>query len=250
MHARMAAAGQALSLNWAGYVAESTTPSLNSGVGSWIVPTLQCPTRGHYDSSTWVGQGGVVANDVLYQTGTAAACDDGVVSYRAWWEQVPNLVEQDFPDAVVAGDHFQGSVGFPAAGTIQLTLVDFGKAWPKTATSYEWREVKTIANAQPGYSIECVVERPSFEDGSFELLAPFKPTGFKYFARTPWNLPGCQTTDPTSGTPILIAKKGQTVPAGITIIPVSMVNEGGLFLVRTSAPSRTGAIRVVWHGPA
>jgi hypothetical protein len=237
-----AAASTNTSLNWAGYVAVSNTRSINFGVASWIVPAVTCPATGHTDVSVWIGQGGDIAGDTLFQTGTSSRCDDGVKSYGAWWEQVPGTTEQDYPDAVAAGDYIQAYFHDLASSptTIELSIADFG---PQVTSNIKWEESVTRPSSQFGYSMECVVERPRLTNGSYENLADFKETQF-VFDEHIWDLPACED-DADIGT-IRLAEQGQKLPAGMQVIAYSMVNQRGASLATPSGPSATGAFTVTW----
>ena len=87
-----AAAGAAVSTNWAGYVSKGHDPSarFRRVVGSWTQPAASCARAVAY-SAFWVGLGGYSAGARLEQTGTEADCTkSGRPRYAAWYEFFPN----------------------------------------------------------------------------------------------------------------------------------------------------------------
>ncbi len=92
---------QSTSLNWAGYV--STGGTYTSVGGTWIVPTPTGATNVSTSAdATWVGIGGVTSSDLI-QSGTQAVVENGVPTYTAWIEGLPNY-QQTIPLAIHGGD--------------------------------------------------------------------------------------------------------------------------------------------------
>ena len=76
------------STNWSGYAALSGKFTAVSG--SWIVPVVSGTSGVSTADATWVGIGGVSANDLI-QTGTTNNVDSaGTVSTYAFYELLPN----------------------------------------------------------------------------------------------------------------------------------------------------------------
>jgi Peptidase A4 family len=153
----LAATQEAVSENWAGYVATPNQASGFSGVSAqWTQPAVDCSaTQQATYSAYWVGIGGGGSNSqALEQIGTQGDCDaSGNTSYYAWYELVPsapvklnlqiNPGDKVYARTVVKGDQ------------ITLRIVDqtTGKAWGKTLT---------MTSATPDTSTaEWVAEAPS-----------------------------------------------------------------------------------------
>jgi Peptidase A4 family len=134
----LAATQEAVSENWAGYVATPNQASGFNGVSAqWTQPTVNCSTAQQPTySAYWVGLGGGGAHSqALEQIGTQGDCDaSGNTSYYAWYELVPsapvklnlqiNAGDTVYARTVVKGDQ------------VTLRIIDetTGKAWGKTLT--------------------------------------------------------------------------------------------------------------------
>ena len=155
------------SLNWAGYFAENTSPTINDTVtkvaGTWVQPSVNCGNDKTAIVVIWVGIDGAVSSTVE-QTGSFAQCVKGTASYSLWWELYPkNSVQLISTITVHPGDTITGSVTFSSAtGKFTMTVADGSKSFSKTGT-------------QPGTersSAECIVERPggaSTSNGLYSL---------------------------------------------------------------------------------
>jgi hypothetical protein len=213
---------------------------------------VTCPATGKFYSSAWLGLGGDVSGDKLFQTGTGSDCLAGNAVYNAWWESVPGNGEQDYPDTVLPGDHMRALVSWYAYdnSSVQMELLDFGQTWPSyAAPQAQWTEEAyaptTTTSVYGAKSIECIVERPQLR-GSLTRLANFGSTHFNRVNGTPWSLPGCQTEQSTYGEYRLA--QASTVPGpGATISALNMVNDAGQTLASTTSPSTTGAFAVTWR---
>jgi hypothetical protein len=83
-------ATQITSGNWAGYVVHTDGAQIRRVRGSWIQPAIRCVNGNDIElSSYWIGLDGS-RNGTVEQTGTAAECRKGVISYSAWWETFPD----------------------------------------------------------------------------------------------------------------------------------------------------------------
>ncbi len=135
-------AQRSLSRNWSGYAATGGTFTAVSGF--WTVPTIGAGTAGV--DATWVGIGGVNSTD-LVQAGTQAVVQSGRVVYSAWWETLPQVV-QEVPLAIKAGDRMNVSISQQSGGTWQVSIKDAtsGQVWQQSVTyrsslsSAEWIE--------------------------------------------------------------------------------------------------------------
>ncbi len=136
------AGSQPLSRNWAGYAATGGT--FTSVSGSWKVPNVSSSATGV--DATWVGIGGVDSNDLI-QAGTQAVVQSGRIVYTAWWETLPQVV-QEVPLTVNAGDQMNVSIAQQSDGTFAVVIKDAtsGQTWQKNVTyrstlsSAEWIE--------------------------------------------------------------------------------------------------------------
>jgi peptidase A4-like protein len=146
---------EAVSQNWAGYVAGGT--QFSSVSGSWVQPAAKCGTGQAY-SAFWVGLGGSSnQSSALEQTGTQADCTaDGGTEYYAWYELVPAApVKLDL--AIKPGDHISAKVSVTGTNvTVSLSDQTTGQS-----------TTKTLQMSEPDTSsAEWIAEAPSACDGS------------------------------------------------------------------------------------
>jgi peptidase A4-like protein len=73
-------------LNWSGY--EVDTKNVTAVHAAWIVPSVTAPPATGY-AATWVGIGGSTTDDLI-QAGTEQDIEDGVTTYYAWVEALPD----------------------------------------------------------------------------------------------------------------------------------------------------------------
>jgi hypothetical protein len=148
-------AQEAVSQNWAGYVAGGT--QFSSVSGSWIQPTAKCGSGQTY-SAFWVGIGGSSnQSSALEQTGTQADCTaDGTTDYYAWYELVPAApVKLDL--AIKPGDHISAKVSVSGSNvTVSLSDQTTGQSTTKTLQM----------DSPDTSSAEWIAEAPSACDGS------------------------------------------------------------------------------------
>ncbi len=148
--------------NWSGYVASaprSTTGTryFTSVTGSWTVPVAHCRGVKEPSSSTvWVGLGGYRSHD-QQEVGTDSNCNaSGRPVYYAWFELVPYLSYQAFPqitDKVAAGDAMTGLVRVISPAEIELRLRDRTRGWTFMR--------KIAYSSQDTSTAEWVVEAPA-----------------------------------------------------------------------------------------
>jgi hypothetical protein len=140
------AAARATSSNWAGYVAHAPGIEFRTIRGAWTVPSVDCSTRHHAYSATWIGLGGYHSyTQGLEQTGTEADCRHGIPRYGAWFELVPDG-EVLVPLAVHAGDRFAARVSVHGRdASVRLSNLTTGRTYRRTlrapaidVTSAEW----------------------------------------------------------------------------------------------------------------
>jgi hypothetical protein len=110
-----------VSNNWAGYVA--TGDSYTGVGGTWNVPTVSATQSDDLSAdATWVGIGGVTSKDLI-QAGTQAIVKDGVVSYNAWYETLPDS-EVLVPLTVRAGDQVTTALNEVRDGHWQIMITN------------------------------------------------------------------------------------------------------------------------------
>jgi hypothetical protein len=99
-------------LNWGGYTAASDfnnpQPVITGVSGSWTVPQVTVSQNNTF-SAVWVGIGGTFGN-TLIQTGTEQDCINGVPTYSAWYELLPNLATTIQTMTISPGDHITASI--------------------------------------------------------------------------------------------------------------------------------------------
>jgi hypothetical protein len=138
-----ASADVSQSRNWAGYAATGGTFTAVSG--TWTVPIVSAGRTAAADA-TWVGIGGVSANDLI-QAGTDATVQSGRVIYTAWVELLPQA-SQPAPLVVSAGDTVSVAITQQSGDTWQILIRDTttGQSYQKRVTyqssrsSAEWVE--------------------------------------------------------------------------------------------------------------
>jgi peptidase A4-like protein len=121
------------SSNWAGYAVSGAT--FTDVKGTWVQPAVTCAAAGSTYAAFWVGLGGMVDNNGgLEQTGTESDCEDGMPSYRAWYELLP-AAAVTVPVAIAPGDTVSAEVSADGAvATLTLTDVTTGQTFSTQAT--------------------------------------------------------------------------------------------------------------------
>jgi hypothetical protein len=141
---------------WSGYMVNSgggNSSALVTGVsGSWTVPVVS-PTENNTFSSVWVGIGGY-GEKTLIQAGTEQEFVDGQAYYSAWYEVLPEYLNQINSMRVLPGDTVTASISLvnDTMGTwlIEVNDVTRGGHFEKTVTYSSSR-----------LSAEWIVERPN-----------------------------------------------------------------------------------------
>jgi hypothetical protein len=109
--------------NWAGYVSAQNGAIYTAVSGSWNIPTPSVTTNTPVSTdATWVGVGGVTGTDLI-QSGTQAVVQNGVVTYEAWIETLPNY-QQIIPLTVRGGDSVAVSLKELSVGQWSLSFSD------------------------------------------------------------------------------------------------------------------------------
>ncbi len=142
--------GLVASVNWSGYAVNGSSGSISAVQGSWVVPTVACPSSGNTYASFWVGIDGFQSKTVE-QTGTDSDCQNGAPSYYAWFEFYPNPSVKITNLAIHPGDEINARVTF-SSGTFKVLITDVtsGLSFSKSAT---------VSNAARS-SAEFIVEAP------------------------------------------------------------------------------------------
>ena len=157
------------STNWSGYADSGSGVAAVSG--SWVQPSVTCPSSGSTYAAFWVGIDGY-SSSTVEQTGTLAQCSNGVATYSAWYEFYPNPMVTISGIAVHPGDTVSASVTYSSStGEFTVTLTDGSNSFSSSAA------VSGAARS----SAEWVVERPALCIGfhcRLTTLANFGSAGF------------------------------------------------------------------------
>ncbi len=146
-----------MSQNWAGY--ELVEPGVSSITATWQVPQV---TGVNGDSSTWVGIGGD-RSPQLIQAGTDQFIKNGIPSYYAWIETLPNPPSTLSELTILPGD------------TVTFTITEQKPgSWQIQATDHEAKQSTTqsLSYASCDCSAEWIEEAPSV-NGHEATLADF-----------------------------------------------------------------------------
>ncbi len=139
------------SSNWSGYVA--STGYYTSVGATWTIPVPgKAPITDLSGDATWVGIGGLATAKDLVQAGTQAVVVNGVVTYQAWYETLPNN-ETITTLHVSGGDTVSTSVRETSPTTWHITItnqtrhISFEKdiTYTSTHATAEWIEERPIA---------------------------------------------------------------------------------------------------------
>jgi hypothetical protein len=154
-------------LNWAGYGLDAQ--GVTAIHAAWIVPAATAPPATGY-AATWVGIGGRDTGDLI-QAGTEQDIEDGVTTYYAWVEVLPDDTLGVSPRRlpVRPGDLF--------AVTITNTGADNWSIMLENRTTNQ-RLTATTTYTSCECSAEWIEEVPEFDDGSDPALANFGTVSF------------------------------------------------------------------------
>jgi len=146
--------------NWAGYIAHKAGVTFTHVQGTWVQPSVSCPTSGLSTSSVWVGIDDV---NTIEQAGTEADCQGkDQPAYYAWYELYPAALVQA-PFAVHHGDRMAVEVNF-SGGKFSFTLKDETTGKHYSPKPQKWSKAKLA-------SVEWIVEDPDWALG--DPLADF-----------------------------------------------------------------------------
>jgi hypothetical protein len=200
-------AQEAVSQNWAGYVAgDSTTGSGFSSVsGSWVEPSVNCSSGQTY-SAFWVGIGGSSdSSQALEQTGTQADCStSGTPTYYAWYELVPAAPVQ-LGLSIHPGDHISAKVNVSGTNvTVSLSDQTTGQS---TTKNLQMDDPDTS-------SAEWIAEAPSACDGGTSgecqplSLADFGTVDFSSASATSGGHTGSISDSDWTAQPVALGSSG------------------------------------------
>lgn len=133
--------------NWTGMQLDGAHTSISA---QWTVPTARCSATRDGMIDQWIGFGsGDSWKDPLNQTGTSAACENGVASYWAWWEQYP-ADPVNYSDPVRAGDVMTSSITAPEGSqNYTMTLRNVTRHWSRTVA---------VTGPDTGTQVEVITE--------------------------------------------------------------------------------------------
>jgi peptidase A4-like protein len=212
--------GTAQSLNWSGYAAYKSGTAFSDVKGSWVAPSVTCPSRKAQYSSFWVGIDGYTSNSVE-QTGTDSDCTGkGSSSYYAWYEMYPAGSVQISGFAVHPGDTISAEVS-RSGSTYTLTIknVTTGRSFSTTSSQ------SGLANS----SAEWVAEAPALCRVSCQIqpLADFGAVDFSGSYTTGNGHTGAISDSAWSNDAITMVTNGGTVKAQ----PTALTSNGTAFSV-------------------
>jgi len=160
------------STNWAGYAINAPAGTVTQAKGSWIQPSVTCPSSGAYLAAFWAGIDGFINSPTVEQTGTIAQCVNGVATYYAWYEFYPAGSVEISSIVIKPGDVISATVKYSSTtGKFTTTIKDVttGKSYTKSASvlgalrsSAEWIE------EAPSYcNLGCLYAMPNFGTASY-----------------------------------------------------------------------------------
>jgi hypothetical protein len=170
-------------LNWGGYAAatdfNNPQPAISGVSGSWTVPEVAVSQTDTF-SAIWIGIGGTFGM-TLIQTGTEQDCVNGLVSYSAWYELLPDNSVTILTVNVSPGDTINASITLsdPTADLWTISLSDL-------SNGQSFRQDFVYNSSR--LSAEWVVERP-FVNNVLTQLADFSLITFSNCSLTMDNTP-------------------------------------------------------------
>lgn len=145
-----------VSLDWAGYVVASDyvnpQPMVTGVNASWLVPSVNVSVEDTF-AAVWIGVGGQLDN-TLIQAGTEQDSINGVATYSAWYELLPDhsvtisSINVRPEDEIKASIHLVDSL----TNSWSVEIVD--------VTSNQ-RFQKEFSYGSSRLSADCIVERPN-----------------------------------------------------------------------------------------
>ncbi len=210
------------SLNWSGYVVETSLTSPQKGAvtdvkGTWILPSVHHWIMPYAASCVWIGIDG---NSSIEQVGTDSDYCQGTPTYYAWYEMYPN-------NAVMAnlkispGDKISAEVKYLGQDNFRLMIND-------TTTGKSFSTTQKAPAAQES-SAEWIVEAPSY---SWRILS----------------LANFGTVTFTNAQATLNGHTGTISDAAWKYDAVTMTTSSGTVKAQESTLSSSGtSFSVIWH---
>jgi hypothetical protein len=152
--------------NWAGYVAQATSPIFTHAEAWYYEPSSGASRCSSTSESTWAGLGGWAQGDEpLAQNGTAIGVP-GMSAHQAWWEFWPYNAMVSIPFYGTPGYLFDASVRYMGTSGGQEDEYRFwfhNNATGKTDAfdTYVSSVTQGAIYGQPSYTAEAVIERPT-----------------------------------------------------------------------------------------
>jgi hypothetical protein len=212
--------GSWTSENWSGYAV--TGSNVTDAKGSWIVPSVTCPSSADQWSSFWVGIDGFSSNTVE-QIGTDSDCVGTAQSYYVWYEFYPHPSYTINSLTIKPGDTISAEVSYSSKTKKFTVTLSVNGGTPFS--------VSTSVSSAKRSSAEWIAEAPS--GGGILPLADFNYVDFggDYTGKTNAN-----TCDATIG--------GTTSAFGLfpsaNVQNITMVNSSGTPEATPSAVSKDG----------
>ena len=189
------------SLDWSGYVVATNLnnpqPSVTAIEASWTVPEIGFSARDSF-SAAWIGVGGQFDGDnTLIQMGTEQDSINGVGTYSAWYELLPENEVTIDSLSVSPGDRITASISLsdPSTNTWSLEIHDLNGG-----QSFQ----NSVIYASSMLSAEWIVERPRINN-VLRNLADFSELTFT----------GCEAT---------VGDKVETI-SSLPFIEVTLINQ-------------------------
>jgi hypothetical protein len=201
------------SSNWSGYIVATNLnkphPSVTEIEASWTVPAVSVSRRDSF-SAAWIGIGGEFDGSLI-QTGTEQDSINGVGSYSAWYELLPNNEVTVDSLKVSPGDRITASISLsdPSTNTWLIEIND----------SVSGQYHRNVVYASSMLSAEWILERPTINN-VLRNLADFSELTFT----------GCKAT---------VGSKVETI-SSLPHIEVTLYNKN-TELASVSPPTSNGS---------
>ncbi len=189
------------SYNWAGFAINSSAGSVTQVKGSWVQPSVMCPSTGTQIAAFWVGIDGLTSSTVE-QTGTMAQCQNGIASYFAWYELFPS------PSLTISTLKIQPGNVISASVKYSITTGQFTVKIRDVSTSKSFTKSLAVPGAARS-SAEWIEETPS-SCGSVTCLYAMSNFGTISFGKDTTSVLGTNSAT-ISGSTKSISKFGSMV---------------------------------------
>jgi len=225
--------GTATSEDWSGYAV--TGSAFTQATGSWTVPAIDCSQTPNAWALFWVGIDGYGSNTVE-QTGTGSYCTGTTPNYYTWFALYPSAggALPNTPVSASPGSQISAQVSYSDSQS-QFTITVTNETAQESYSC--WYQPPLGAER---ISAEWIAETPTSEPSG--EIAPLADFGTVDFGEGYTNISGTNNaTDASTSGPISAF--------GTSIIPITMVNSGGMFQGVPSILLPDGAsFTVTWDG--